>query len=67
MFDPSHRDRLAARIVGALGQARPEVQLRQLGHFFRADSDYGQRVADGLGIDASEVAEEVSGATVSHQ
>ncbi|MEM9066138.1 MAG: catalase [Planctomycetota bacterium] len=51
MFDDAHRDRLAARIAGVLGQARQEVQTRQLCHFFRADEDYGKRVADKLGID----------------
>lgn len=51
MFDNEHRDRLAGRIAGALGQAREEVQMRQLCHFFRADPDYGQRVAGKLGVD----------------
>ncbi len=51
MFDDAHRDRLASRIAGVLGQARQEVQMRQLCHFFRADEDYGKRVAAKLGID----------------
>ncbi len=51
MFDDAHRDRLATRIAGVLGQARQEVQMRQLCHFFRADEDYGKRVAQKLGID----------------
>jgi len=51
MFDDAHRDRLARRIAGALGQARREVQLRQICHFFRADEDYGKRVAAQLKID----------------
>jgi catalase len=54
MFDDAHRDRVARRIAGVLGQARREVQLRQLCHFYRADEDYGKRVADRLGIDVSE-------------
>ena len=54
MFDEGHRDRLADRIAGVLGQARREVQLRQLCHFSRADEDYGRRVADKLGIDVGE-------------
>ncbi len=53
MFDQSHRDRLTRRIAGALGQARHEVQVRQLCHFFRADEDYGKRVAQHLKIDVS--------------
>ena len=51
MFDDAHRDRLTRRIAGGLGQARKEVQMRQLCHFFRADEDYGKRVAKHLGID----------------
>lgn len=51
LFDEGHRERLATRIAGVLGQARLEVQHRQLCHFFRADPDYGQRVAKHLGID----------------
>jgi catalase len=54
MFDGGHRDRLAGRIAGVLGQARREVQLRQLCHFFRADEDYAIRVAGKLGIDVGE-------------
>jgi catalase len=57
MFDDAHRDRLARRIAGVLGQAREEVQMRQLCHFFRADEDYGKRVAEKLGVDVSEFME----------
>lgn len=55
MFDDAHRDRLATRIAGVLGQARREVQMLQLCHFFRADEDYGRRVAEKLGIDLDEL------------
>jgi catalase len=54
LFDDAHRERLARRIAGVLGQARKEGQLCQLCHFFRADEEYGRRVAEGLGIDVSE-------------
>lgn len=54
MFDDAHRDRLTARIAGVLGQAREEIQMRQLCHFFRADEDYGRRVAEHLKIDMSQ-------------
>lgn len=57
MFDDGHRERLTSRIAGGLGQARPEVQMRMLCHFFRADADYGARIAHKLGIDASRMAE----------
>jgi catalase len=54
MFDTEERDRVASRISGALGQARQEVQMRQLCHFFRADPDYGMRIATKLGIEIPE-------------
>jgi catalase len=54
MFDEDHRDRLTSRIAGGLGQARTSVQMLQVCHFFRADPDYGQRVAAKLGIDLSQ-------------
>ncbi len=62
MFDDAHRDRLAGRIAGVLGQARRDVQLRQFCHFFRADDDYDKCVADKLGIDVSEFLETASAA-----
>ena len=34
----------ALAIAGALGAARQDIQMRQC-HFFRADTDYEQRVA----------------------
>ncbi len=51
LLEDDHKDRLTTRIAGVLGDARQEVQMRQLCHFFRADPDYGKRVADKLGID----------------
>ena len=54
LFDEGQRDRLTSAIAGALGQARREVQLRQLVHFHRADEDYGRRVAEKLGIEMAE-------------
>jgi catalase len=59
LFDEDHRERLARRIAGVLGQARREVQVCQLGHFHRVDEDYGRRVAEKLGIDSSEFANDV--------
>lgn len=51
MFDEAQRERLTKRIAGGLKQARKEIQMRQLCHFFRADEDYGKRVAKHLGLD----------------
>ncbi|MEX0654231.1 MAG: catalase [Phycisphaeraceae bacterium] len=55
LMPDGEKQRLANAIAGALGQARPEIQQRQLCHFFRADPDYGRRVADALGLDVSDM------------
>ena len=51
LLDKDHRDRLATRIAGVLSNARQEVQMRQLCHFFRCDEEYGSRVAQKMGLD----------------
>jgi catalase len=48
LFPEDEKNRTASAIAGALGQARMEIQERQLQHFFRADPDYGKRVAAAL-------------------
>ncbi|MCC5625151.1 hypothetical protein LC574_29295 [Nostoc sp. CHAB 5715] len=50
LLTPEQQERLAHNIVGSLSQARKDIQMRQLCHFFRADVSYGRRVAEGLGI-----------------
>ncbi|WP_164929147.1 catalase-related domain-containing protein [Gloeobacter violaceus] len=45
------KSQLVLNIVGHMAAARRETQLRQICHLFRADADYGRRVAQGLGID----------------
>lgn len=64
MFDDGHKERLTTRIASGLGQARREVQERMLCHFFRADPDYGTRLARKLGIDLSSFTEHMQGSKV---
>ncbi|TFB21775.1 catalase [Filobacillus milosensis] len=46
------KERLVNAVVGHLGQCTmEEVKLRQIGHFYKADPDYGERVAKGLGLE----------------
>lgn len=47
---------LVSNIVGAMRSVTRPVQLRQLGHFFKADPAYGAGIAKGLDIDVSEIA-----------
>lgn len=53
LFSEEEKQRTVKAISGSLGQCTEEIQLRQLCHFFRADPDYGQRVADAVGADVS--------------
>jgi len=49
------RDHLIGNIVAHLGDAQKRIQLRQTALFYRADPDYGRRVAEGLGLDVKEI------------
>lgn len=49
------RDHLISNIVGHLGKALKRIQLRQAALFWKADPEYGRRVAEGLGLETGEV------------
>ena len=49
------RDHLVGNIVAHLCNAQQRIQLRQTALFYKADPDYGRRVAEGLGLDAKDV------------
>lgn len=49
------REHLIGNIVAHLGSAQKRIQLRQTALFYKADADYGSRVAKGLKIDPKEV------------
>jgi catalase len=49
------RDHLIGNIVDHLGGAKKRIQLRQTALFYKADSNYGSRVAEGLSLDTNEV------------
>jgi catalase len=55
LMTPDQKARLVGNIVGSLGKARRDIQERQVVHFYRADPDYGIRVAKGLGLDPAKV------------
>lgn len=46
---------LVSNIVGHLKNAQPRIQLRQTALFYKADPEYGTRVAKGLGLAVKEV------------
>jgi catalase len=49
------REHLVGNIVAHLGRAQKRIQLRQTALFYKADPDYGRRVAKGLGLKLKEV------------
>jgi catalase len=56
------RDHLVDNIVDHLGGAQKRIQMRQAALFYKADEEYGRRVAEGLGLKAAEV-ERLAGMT----
>ncbi|MGH8352012.1 MAG: catalase [Pseudomonas sp.] len=55
LMDAGQQALLIGNIVGAMQSVSRDVQLRQIGHFLKADRAYGEGVARGLGIELSEV------------
>jgi catalase len=49
------RDHLIGNIVAHLGNAQKRIQMRQTAIFYKADRDYGTRVARSLELDVKEV------------
>ena len=49
------RDHLVGNIVDHLKGAQKRIQLRQTAIFYKADPEYGSRVAEGLGLKTNEV------------
>ena len=49
------RENLVSNIVDHLGNAQKRIQLRQTALFFKADQEYGRRVAKGLNLDIKKV------------
>ncbi|MGN6031846.1 MAG: catalase [Thermomicrobiales bacterium] len=49
-MDQWERDDLVLNLIDQLKQVPEVLQARNLGHFFAADKEFGQRVADGIGF-----------------
>ncbi|MFQ6390119.1 catalase KatA [Priestia aryabhattai] len=51
LLNEDERTRLVANIVEAMKPVeKEEIKLRQIQHFYKADPEYGKRIADGLGL-----------------
>jgi catalase len=56
LLEDWERDDLVANFVTLLGQCERDVQERMVWHFFLVEDELGERVGEGLGIKASDVA-----------
>jgi len=61
-FEPWERDDLIANLVSALSECDAGTQERTVAHLRQCDAEYGQRVADGLGMTDQGAAEGALGA-----
>lgn len=51
LMSEEERARLVDNIVSAMKPVeRDDIKLRQIGHFYKADPEYGTRIAQGLGL-----------------
>ncbi|MCL3859514.1 catalase [Actinotalea sp. K2] len=55
LMEQWEKDDLVTNLVGAIGEAVPQVQQRMVWHFLLCDDELGQRVGEGLGITAADV------------
>ena len=55
-FEPWEQDELVSNLVSNLKQCNPDIQERMVGHLLQCDAEYGQRVADGLGMNETDSA-----------
>lgn len=55
LLSEGEKDDLINNLAGHLKQAQKEIQVRQVKLFYRANKDYGIRVANALSLDISEI------------
>ena len=56
ILSAEEQTRLVNNIAGHMQSVSPEIQRRQIGHFLKADLDYGSRIAQQLNQKADEAA-----------
>jgi catalase len=55
LMSQDERGRLIGNIVASMSSVPLEIQKRQIGHFYKADPEYGIGVARGLGVEIENV------------
>ena len=66
LMTPESQQRLFGNIARHMGAVPPEIQFRQICHFFRADPAYGLGVAKALNLDLSEFMKKAGGPGAAH-
>ena len=59
LMSEDQKMQLIGNLVGAMKEVPHAIQVRQTIHFYKADKDYGSRVAKGLGIGIDEISLEI--------
>lgn len=59
-MNADQKSQLIGNLVGALKTVPRFIQVRQIGHFYQADPEYGNHVANRLGIDIDEIIDKVA-------
>jgi catalase len=57
-YEDWERDDLISNLVSGLKQCNPDIQQRMVAHLVQCDTEYGRRVAEGLGLSVDESAME---------
>jgi catalase len=60
LMDADQKSQLIGNLVGALKMVPRFILVRQIGHFYKADPEYGSHVADRLGIKIDEIGKAAS-------
>ena len=55
LMNADQKNQLIDNIVRAMKPVPKAIQIRQIGHFYKADSEYGSRIAKGLNISMREI------------
>jgi catalase len=55
LLKPEERARLIGNVVASMSTVPEQIQVRQIGHFMKADPAYGAGVALGLGLDIKKI------------
>ncbi len=59
-MNADQKQQLIDKLAGVMKDVLKFIQVQQIGHFYRADPQYGSCVAEGLGITLDEVVKQAA-------